>query len=100
MMMEIFLSKEKAKANQISIENCYKILDHYFKEKGIQKISEGIYLGNDDDFPSFTVAAVRLPKTSWFLKVVDEWYWRTESDDIEDREDCLETWYEYSSIKH
>ncbi|MCR0568902.1 hypothetical protein MKC54_09740 [[Clostridium] innocuum] len=100
MMMEIFLNRKKAEENQISVSNCYKILDDYFVGKGIKKINEGIYAGNDDDFAAFSIAAVRLPKTTWFLKVIDKWYWRAEGDDIEDREDCLKTWNEFVSMKH
>lgn len=35
-----------------------------------------------------------LPKTDWFLKIVDKWYCRYEDDTIEYREDALESYYE------
>ena len=34
-----------------------------------------------------------LPKTPWFLKIVDKWYFRYEGDTIEYREDALESYY-------
>ena len=34
-----------------------------------------------------------LPKTDWFLKIVDKWYCRYEDDTIEYREDALESYY-------
>ena len=34
-----------------------------------------------------------LPKTSWFLKIIDQWYCRYEGDTIEYREDALESYY-------
>ncbi|MFR5749419.1 MAG: hypothetical protein ACLUD4_10895 [Thomasclavelia spiroformis] len=34
-----------------------------------------------------------LPKTSWFLKIVDSWYFRYVGDTIECREDELESYY-------
>lgn len=34
-----------------------------------------------------------LPESSWFLKIVDKWYFRYEGDTKEDREDALESYY-------
>ena len=34
-----------------------------------------------------------LPESTWFLKIVDEWYFRYEGDTIEYREDALESYY-------
>ncbi len=38
-----------------------------------------------------------LPKTDWFLKIVDKWYCRYEDDTIEYREDALES---YNEVKN
>ena len=35
-----------------------------------------------------------LPTTVWFLKIVDNWYFRYEGDTIEYREDALKSYYE------
>lgn len=97
MMMEIFLNEEKAKANHFNIKKCYEALDNFFEERNIKKMDQGVYQGcdNQESFTAFGVAIVHLPRTNWFLKIVDEWYWRADSDDIEDREDCLEAYYKY-----
>lgn len=102
MMMEIFLSEKKAEANQISIKDCYKILDDYFDSKGIRKVKEGVYLGDDTQrsFDACAIAVTKLPESSWFIKIVDAWYWRVDSNDIEDREDCLDSWQRICGMKH
>ncbi|NCC55913.1 MAG: hypothetical protein EOM11_10645 [Erysipelotrichia bacterium] len=96
MMMEVFLSEEKAIANNYDIKECYEVIDNFFAKRGIKKIEKGVYSAPDSQnaFTAFGVAIWEFPDSSWFLKVVDEWYWRADSDDIEDREDCLEAYYE------
>lgn len=34
-----------------------------------------------------------LPESTWFLKIVDKWYFRYLGDTIEYREDALESYY-------
>lgn len=93
MMMEIYLSIEKAKHYNIDIDKCYDKIDKYFIENGVKKLSTGIYKGNDKDFDTIMGAQWNLPKTSWFLKIIDQWYCRYEGDTIEYREDALESYY-------
>ena len=93
MMMEIYLSIEKAKHYNIDIDKCYDKIDKYFIENGVKKISTGIYKGNDKDFDTIMGAQWNLPKTSWFLIIIDQWYCRYEGDTIEYREDALESYY-------
>ena len=93
MMMEVFLSEEKAKKQGYDIQKYYSILDDYFISNGVKKLSQGIYKGTVDHFNTFMAAQWDLPKTSWFLKIVDKWYCRYEGDTIEYREDALEIYY-------
>ena len=86
MMMEMFLSEEKAKMHGFDINRCYEIVDEYFRENGVKKISKGVYKGTNKDFSTIMGAQWDLPKTNWFLKVVDQWYFRYEGDNIEDRD--------------
>ena len=44
MMMEMILSEEKAKENNIDIDECYEKVDRFFEKRGIKKISKGVYL--------------------------------------------------------
>ncbi|NBK96758.1 MAG: hypothetical protein EOM50_01835 [Erysipelotrichia bacterium] len=96
MMMEVFLSKEKAIANNYDIKKCYEVIDNFFAKRGIKKVAEGVYSASDTQkaFNAFSVAICKFTGVDWFLKVVDEWYWREEGDEIEDREDCLKAYYE------
>lgn len=100
MMMEFVFSEEKAKENKYDVNKCYEIVDKYFKKYGINKIAEGVYKATDSQnaFNAFSNAVCVFPDTSWFLKVIDDWYWRAEGDDIDDREDCLEAHYKVMAM--
>ncbi|NBK96761.1 MAG: hypothetical protein EOM50_01850 [Erysipelotrichia bacterium] len=99
MMMEVFLSEEKAIANNYDINQCHEVIDNFFAKRGIKKVAEGVYSAPDSQnaFTAFGVATGKFPRSSWFLKIVDEWYLRFESDAIEDREDCIEVYYKVKS---
>ena len=43
MLMEIYLSEEKAKKNNIDLNECYQKIDKYFKSRGVEIVSKGIY---------------------------------------------------------
>lgn len=100
MMMEFIFSEQKAIENNYDINKCYEIVDKFFAKYGIQPIAEGVYKAPDSQntFNAFGGAVGKFPKTTWFLKVIDEWYWREEGDEIEDREDCLQSYYEVEAI--
>lgn len=38
MMLDIYLSEEKAKENDIDINECYDKIDNYFIKKGVHKM--------------------------------------------------------------
>lgn len=98
MIMEFYLNKKKAEALGYTVEACYEVIDRIFAEYGIKPEGQGFYnLDTQAMFDACAAALIRLPKSSWFLKVVDEWYWRVESDDISEREDCLAGYYRYNN---
>ena len=97
MLMEIYLSEEKAKKNNIDLNECYQKIDKYFKSCGVEIVSKGIYKGVRKDFDTFVIAQGQLPQTKWFLKVVDQWYisyFGDTPDSPEYREDALKIYYE------
>ena len=97
MLMEIYLSEEKAKKNNIDLNECYQKIDKYFKSRGVEIVSRGIYKGVKKDFDTFVIAQGQLPQTKWFLKVVDQWYISYFDDTPESpeyREDALRCYYE------
>ena len=71
-MMEMFLNEQKAKENNIDIEECYLKVDRFFKRRGVMKLDKGVYFGEKSDFDAFMEAQWDLPKTPWFLKIVDK----------------------------
>lgn len=40
MLMEIYLSEEKAKKNNIDLDECYQKIDKYFKSRGVEIVSK------------------------------------------------------------
>ena len=67
MLMEIYLSEEKAKKNNINLEECYQKIDNYFLKHGVKIKSPGVYQGVKKDFGTFVTAQWQLPDTKWFL---------------------------------
>lgn len=95
-MMEFYLSEEKAKQYNYNIEKCYRVIDEYFAKKNVRKVTRGVYIGvEDDDWSTFMIAAVNFPDKKWFMNIIDEWYLRQEDLDKANREDCLKTHNEF-----
>ena len=95
-MMEFYFDETKARELSVSLKKVHALLDNHFQKYGVKKISEGIYLTEEDTqdtFNAFMLASTKLPKNDWFLKIIKEWYVREEGNEIEDREDCLEIYY-------
>lgn len=91
MIMEFVLNGQKAAELGYTVEACYDVIDRLFAEYGIKPERQGFYRGPDvqNTYNACSAALHRLPASSWFLKVVEEWYWRVVSDSPNDREDCL-----------
>lgn len=111
MMMEFKFNEEKArKCFGISASACYKKVDELLAKNNIYPFKQGVYIAKDSQntFDSFGSVLIRLPKTDWFLKVIDQWYWFDDENDIDYNDDeynCLKRkfWnkdgtYEYKEI--
>ena len=101
MLMEIHLSEDKGKKNNIDIEEYYQKINKYFIKHGVKIKSPGVYQGVKEDFGTFVTAQMQLSDTSWFLKVVDQRYisyFGDTPDSQEFREDALEIYYEVEAI--
>lgn len=101
MLMEIYLSEEKAKKNNIDLASCYQKINRYFLDHGVKIKSPGVYQGVKEDFGTFVSAQMQLPDTNWFLKIVDQWYisyFGDTPDSPEYREDALKSYYEVEAI--
>ena len=95
----IKLSDDKVldtKKNNIDLNECYQKIDKYFKSRGVEIVSKGIYKGVRKDFGTFVTAQMQLPDTKWFLKIVDQWYisyFGDTPDSPEYRSDALDSYY-------
>ncbi len=102
MKMEFIFDKDKLKKSGYEEEQCLNAIRKHFKEynsKTIKEIEKGIFEGADDDWEAFASAS-RLPYTKWFLSVIKEWYWYVDEGDGlgEQKEDCLESYYEVKAV--
>lgn len=102
MKMEFIFDKEKLKKEGYSEEQCLNVIRKFFngyKSKTIREIKKGVFEGAEDDWNAFGDTS-RLPYTSWFLKVIKEWYWYVDEGDglgIQ-KEDCLKSYYEVKAV--
>ena len=64
--LKIYLSEEKAKKNNIDLDEWYQKIDKYFKSRGVEIVSKGIYKGVRKDFGTFVTAQMQLPDTNGF----------------------------------
>lgn len=77
------------------MSQCYqKIFQKYDTDNSIIEKYTGFFEGSDeqDDFNAFGVMS-SLPYTSWFLKVIKEWYLYADEGFGEEKEDCLKSHY-------
>ena len=95
MIMEFYLNEKKAEELGYTVEACYEVIDRIFAEYDIKSESQGFYRGPNKQhmYDACIMTSNRLLASSWFLKVVEEWYWRVKSDDIGARENCLASYY-------
>ena len=100
MIMEFVLNEQKANELGYTVEACYDVIDRLFAEYGIQPEKQGFYRGPNGQhmFDACTSTSSRLTASSWFLSVVEEWYWRVDSDDIAAREDCLASYHRVQAM--
>ena len=68
MLMDIYLSEDKAKKNNIDLDVCYQKINRYFIKHGVKIKSPGVYQGVKEDFDIFVTAQMQLPDTSCFFK--------------------------------
>lgn len=100
--MEFIFDKNKLKQAQYSEKQCLDVIRRYFNQynsKTIKEVKKGIFEGTDDDWNAFASMS-RLPYTSWFLKVIKEWYWYVDEGDGlgEQKGNCLEAYYEVKAV--
>ena len=66
MLMEIYLSEEKAKKNNIDLNECYQKINRFFFERGVKLKEPGVYQGVKEDFDTFVIVKGNFLKQSGF----------------------------------
>lgn len=102
MKMEFIFDKDKLKQAGYKEEQCLNAVRKHFQKynsKTIKETKKGFFEGVDEDWDAF-LSASRFPYTSWFLKVIKEWYWYIDEEDGlgEQKEDCLESYYRMNAV--
>lgn len=98
MKMEFVFDKNKLKENGYTEDKCLNVIRNHFSKynsKTIKETKKGVFEGSENDWSAFGTTA-KLPYTSWFLKVIKEWYWYVDEGDglgIQ-KEDCLKSYYD------
>lgn len=100
--MEFIFDKKKLKKNGYNEEQCLNAIRKHFedyKSKTIKETKKGVFEGEEGDWNAFASAS-GFPYTSWFLKVIKEWYWYLDEGDGlgEQKGDCLKTYYEVAAV--
>ncbi len=104
MKMEFIFDKDKIKKQGYKEEQCYNALRKHFNSynsKTINEVKNGVFVGEDSDWNAFA-STTRFLNTSWFLKVIKEWYWYVDEEDGlgEQKEDCLESYYRLKAVNY
>ena len=102
MKMEFVFDENKLKKEGFKEEQCLTAIRKHFasyNSNTIKETKKGFFEGVEEDWDAFATASV-FPYTKWFLKVIKEWYWYVDEDDGlgEQKEDCLEAYYEVEAV--
>lgn len=98
MRIEFIFDEDKLEKEGYTENQCLdvvrKLFKKYDKDNSIIETHPGFFEGSDeqDDFNAFG-ATSSLPYSSWFLKVIREWYLYTDEGFGEVKEDCLESYH-------
>lgn len=99
MMMYFEFNEDKLKQNNLTKEQCFSIIDKVMNEYGVYANQPGIYIASDESgFNAFSILKCNLPKTKWFLKVIEKWFWFDDEDDIDWNDkgaDCIHSIQKY-----
>lgn len=100
--MEFIFDKNKLEEAGYKEEQCLNAIRKHFdsyKSNTIKEIENGVFIGEEEDWSAFGSTAI-FPYTSWFLKVIKEWYWYVDEGDGngEQKGDCLEAYYKVKAV--
>ena len=102
MKLEFIFDENKLKKSGYTEEQCLNVIRKHFnsyKSNTIVETEKGVFEGQEEDWNAFGETA-KFPYTSWFLKVIKEWYWYVDEGDGLglQKEDCLQSYYEVKAV--
>ena len=69
-------NEHKLKQNNLTKEQCFTVIDKIMNKYGVHANQQGAYIASDEsEFNAFSILKCNLPKTKWFLKVIEKWFW-------------------------
>ena len=99
MMMYFEFNEDRLKQNHFTQEQCFSVIDKVMNEYGVYANQPGTYIALDESgFNAFSILKCNLPKTKWFLKVIEKWFWFDDEDDIDwndEGADCIHSIQKY-----
>lgn len=76
MMMYFEFNEDRLIQNHFTQEQCFSVIDKVMNEYGVYANQPGTYIASDESgFNAFSILKCNLPKTKWFLKVIEKWFW-------------------------
>ncbi len=97
--MKFKFNEEKSKQLLgVPVGALYIKIDQELAKYGIYPTEQDVYLATvEKGFYPFGFLRCGLPETDWFMKVIDEWYWMDDVEDMEhlERYNCLKTYAKY-----
>lgn len=103
MKMEFIFDNDKLEKEGYTEQECLDVIRKHFKEYNknntIKETKNGFFEGTDDDWNAFATT-ICFTNSSWFLKVIKEWYWYVDEEDGkgEQKEDMLESYYSVMAV--
>ena len=75
------------------IDKCYKVIDEFYLNKGIDKLDQGVYVTDNKHFSEFMSLTWMAEKWDWFKNVAAKFYvWEGDIDNERYSEDVLNLW--------
>lgn len=91
MMMYFEFNEDRLIQNHFTQEQCFSVIDKVMNEYGVYANQPGTYIASDESgFNAFSILKCNLPKTKWFLKVIEKCFWFDDEDDIDWNDECAD----------
>lgn len=84
MMMYFEFNEDRLKKHNLTKEQCFSVIDKVMNQNGIYAKQSGTYITPEKSgFDAFSLLKCKLPKTKWFLNVIEKWFWFDDENDVD-----------------